>query len=368
LQLVLSYNFFKPDSPLKSVGFLFLKILFLAVCYASAFVSFAQIGGRNSYEFLNLSANPRTMALGGINVSLGQNDANMFLNNPAVLDSSMAGWASLNYNPFFGKIPHFLLTYAHDFGGNIGLVGAGLQYIRYGTIQETDEAGKIIGEFVAADYALTLGKTWHSGNFRFGSNAKIIASNIASYSAFALATDLGGVFKHPEKDLQIGLTLTNVGFSIKNYFSGQNLNLPFDARLGVSFKPRYMPARFSITAHHLYRWDIAYNDPAFATTLDPFTGQSQTKKISFADKLFRHFVFGTELLLHKNFHIRLGYNHLRSKELRFSEATALAGFSGGLAFRVKGYEFAYTRAGFAAGGRSFLVLSKNINDFFKKSE
>jgi len=197
---------------------------------------------------------------------------------------------------------------------------------------------------------------------------KIIASNIASYSAFALATDLGGVFKHPQNDLQIGLTLTNVGFSIKNYFSGQNLRVPFDARLGVSFKPQYMPVRFSVTAHHLYRWDIAYNDPAFATTLDPFTGQSQTQKISFADKLFRHFVFGTELLLHKNFHIRLGYNHLRSKELRFSEATALAGFSGGLAFRVKGYEFAYTRAGFAAGGRSFLVLSKNINDFFKKSE
>jgi hypothetical protein len=328
----------------------------------------AQIGGRNSYEFLNLSANPRTMALGGINTSLGQADANMFLNNPAALDTNMAGWASLNYSSFFGNIPHFLLSYAHDFGGNIGTLGAGLQYIRYGNIQETDEAGNVIGEFVAADYALTLGKTWQSGNFRLGSNLKLIASNIASYSAFAIATDLGGTFKHPEKDLQIGLMLANVGFSLKNYFSGQKLRLPFDARLGISFKPRYMPVRFSVTAHHLQRWDIAYNDPATATTFDPFTGQTQTRKISFADKLFRHFIFGSEILIHKNFHLRFGYNHLRNRELRFSDATTLAGFSGGLAFRVKGYEIAYTRAGFAAGGRSFLVLSKNINDFFKKSD
>jgi len=340
-------------------------LLFLAFTCSFA-ASFGQIGGRNSYEFLNLSANPRTMALGGINTSLGQADANMFLNNPAVLDTSMAGWASFNYSSFFGNIPHFLLTYAHNFGGNIGTVGAGLQYIRYGNIQETDEAGNVIGEFLASDYALTLGKTWQSGNFRFGSNLKLIASNIASYSAFAIATDLGGFFKHPEKDLQIGLVLANVGFSIKNYFSGQNLRLPFDARLGVSFKPRHMPLRFSFTAHHLKRWDIAYNDPAFASTLDPFTGQVQTRKISFADKLFRHFVFGSEILIHKNFHLRFGYNHLRNRELRFTDATALSGFSGGLAFRVKGYEFAFTRAGFAAGGRSFFVLSKNLNDFFKK--
>lgn len=346
----------------------FQKFLLLFVCTGWACSLHAQIGGRNSYEFLNLSANPRTMALGGINTSLGQADANMFLNNPAVLDTTMAGWASLNYSSFFGNIPHFLLSYAHDFGGNIGTIGAGLQYIRYGNIQETDEAGNVIGEFVAADYALTLGKMWQSGNFRLGSNLKLIASNIASYSAFAIATDLGGTFKHPEKDLQIGLVLANVGFSLKNYFSGQNLRLPFDARLGISFKPRYMPVRFSVTAHHLQRWDIAYNDPATATTFDPFTGQTQTRKISFADKLFRHFIFGSEILIHKNFHLRFGYNHLRNRELRFSDATALAGFSGGLAFRVKGYELSYTRAGFAAGGRSFLVLSKNINDFFKKSD
>lgn len=346
----------------------FQKFLFFLSCASFCSIGFAQIGGRNSYEFLNLSANPRTMALGGINVSLGQADANMFLNNPAVLDTTMAGWASLNYSSFFGNIPHFLLSYAHNFGGSVGVVGAGLQYIRYGNIQETDEAGNVVGEFVAADYALTLGKTWQSGNFRFASNLKLVASNIASYSAFALATDLGGCFKHPEKDLQIGLVLANVGFSLKNYFSGQNLQLPFDARLGISFKPQYMPVRFSVTAHHLQRWDIAYNDPAFANTPDPFTGQVQTRKITFADKLFRHFVFGAEILVHKNFHLRVGYNHLRNRELRFTEATALAGFSGGLAFRVKGYEFAYTRAGFAAGGRSFLVLSKNIYDFFRKSE
>ncbi len=323
----------------------------------------AQIGGRNSFEFLDISANPRTMGLGGANVSLAQEDVNMFLNNPAVLDSSMAGIASLNYSPFFGRTPHFLLTYAHNFEGKIGLLAAGLQYIRYGKIQETDEVGNIIGEFLAADYALTIGKSFRADNFRFGVNLKLVGSQIASYNAFGVATDLGVSFKHPENDFRAGLIITNLGGVFKKYLPNYPLRMPFDARLGVSFKPYKMPFRFSVTAYHLYRWDIAYNDPAFATTTDPFTGQTQTKKISFANNLFRHFVFGTEIIFHKNFHLRLGYNHLRNQELKFKEITALAGFSGGLAFRVKGYEVAFTRAGFARKGLTCLAISKNLKEW-----
>jgi hypothetical protein len=330
---------------------------------------FGQVGGRNSFEFLNLSANPRTMALGGMNTSLGQADANMFLNNPASIeDSTMAGHATFNYSSFYTGIPHFLMTYAHNFGGNVGTLGMGLQYIRYGTMQETDEAGNVIGEFNAADYAFTVGKTWSSGNFRVGINTKIIGSNIASYSAFGLAADLGGMFVHPEKDLQVGLVMSNLGFTLKNYLSQNNLKMPFDVRLGVSFKPKYMPVRFSITGHHLYRWDIAYNDPAFSNIVDPFTGQTQTKKVSFLDNFFRHLTFGSELILSKNFHLRFGYNHLRNRELRFEEAVRLAGFSAGFSLKVRGWEFAYSRASFNGGARSFLALSKNIQSFFKKSE
>ncbi|MDW8296021.1 MAG: type IX secretion system protein PorQ [Raineya sp.] len=336
---------------------IWLKIVFVSTLFNPIW---AQIGGRTLFEFLDISANPRTMGLGGANVSLSHGDVNMFLNNPALLDSSMVKVASLNYSPFFGRTPHFLLTYAHDFGGKIGTIGAGLQYIRYGKIQETDEAGNVIGEFLASDYAFTFGKAFQSQNFQFGANVKFVGSQIASYNAFGIATDLGVSFKHPQKDLQIGLVIANLGWAFKKYLPNYPLKMPFDVRLGVSFKPYKMPFRFSVTAYHLYRWNISYNDPAFATTTDPFTGQTQTKKISFANNLFRHFVFGTEVILHKNFHLRLGYNHLRNQELKFREITALAGFSGGLAFRVKGYEVAFTRAGFARRGLTCLAISKSF--------
>jgi len=347
---------------------LLLKTLILFGFIILTFVAQAQIGGRKSFEYLNLSANPRTMAVGGMNTSLSHGDVNMFLNNPALIDTAMAGNATFNFSSFYTGIPHFLLTYGHDFGGSVGTLGMGLQYIRYGNIQETDEAGNVIGEFSAADYAITAGKAFESGNFRFGINAKLVGSNIASYKAFGFATDLGGTFVHPTKDLKVGLVFSNVGFTFKNYISGNNLQMPFDVRLGVSFKPEHMPLRFSVTAHNLYRWNIAYSDPAFTATIDPFTGETQTKKIGFADKLFRHFVFGGELLLSKNFHLRFGYNHLRNRELKFTEAIAMAGFSGGLSFKVKGWEFAYTRASFNGRARSFIALSKNIQSFFKKSE
>ncbi|MDX1904109.1 MAG: type IX secretion system protein PorQ [Thermonemataceae bacterium] len=333
------------------------------------FISFpirAQInGGNSSFEFLRLSANPRTNALGGLNNSLGQGDVNMFFNNPALLDSSMNEVASLNFSSFYANIPHFLLSYAYDFGGKVGQIGMGVQYIRYGKIQETDEAGNVMGDFMAADYAIIAGKSFKANNFQIGLNLKFIASQLASYSAFALATDLGASFKHPDKDLSIGLSLHNIGFPIKSFLSENAANLPFDARIGVSFKPQYMPLRFSATAHHLYKWDIGYNDPTFANSTDPFTGEEQSKKISFADNLFRHFVFGTELLIHKNFHLLFGYNHLRNRELKYTEAANMAGFSGGVSFKVKGWEFAYTRASFNGKARSFLALSKNIKDFRK---
>jgi len=330
------------------------------------FLAIAQINGGNfSFEFLRLSANPRSNALGGIQNSLGQGDVNVFLSNPAMLDSSMTNTASLNFGSFYTNIPHFLVTYAADFGGKVGQVAMGIQYIRYGKLSETDEAGNVIGDFMAADYAIVAGKSFKANNFRIGLNVKLIASQMASYNAFAFATDLGASFQHPEKDLSVGVSLHNIGFPIKSFVSEQTATLPFDARIGISFKPLHMPLRFSATAHHLYQWDIAYNDPAFATSTDPFTGEQESKKVSFADNLFRHFVFGTELLVHKNFHLLFGYNHLRNRELRYTEATKMAGFSGGFSFKVKGWEFSYTRASFSGKARSFLALSKNISDFKK---
>jgi hypothetical protein len=345
-----------------------LKKQFLFLLYLLIFegcISWGQIGGKTSFNFLTLSPNTRTAGLGGLNVSLTQNDVNSFLNNPALLDSSLNYNAALNYTSFYTGIPHTSLVYAHPFG-HLGTLGMGLQYINYGTIQETDDAGNVLGTFSVNEFALSATKSVQSNNFRAGATLKFVGSQMGSYNAFAFSMDIGGAFIHPIQDLVIGLALKNIGFPLKSYTQNQKIKLPFDAQLGVSFKPQFMPFRFSLTAHHLYEWDISYNDPNIFS-LDPLSGTKTQESVSFGDNLFRHFVLGTELILHKNFQLRFGYNRLTNRELRIKDTNSWAGVSAGLAFKVKSFEFAYTRASYhVAGGRNYISISKNIASWIGK--
>lgn len=75
-------------------------------------------------------------------------------------------------------------------------------------------------------------------------------------------------------------------------------------------------------AHHLYKWDIRYDNPADQvdnTLLFNDNTQDTKKKTYFADKLFRHFVFALDLQLGKRLEISMGYNHLRRSELALTE-------------------------------------------------
>src|SRR6187402_496502 len=75
----------------------------------------AQIGGQRSYEFLNVPANARLAALGGINTSLVDRDINFLFSNPALISDSLAGFASASYQFYVADIGQSGFAYAHDF-------------------------------------------------------------------------------------------------------------------------------------------------------------------------------------------------------------------------------------------------------------
>lgn len=340
---------------------IFLSLFLFLTCFAQA-----QVGGQFSFEFLRLPANARQAALGGVNVSLLQEDVNMFLQNPALLSQENASKGSINYSPFFADINSLNLTYAHGFS-KIGTLGFGLQYINYGTMTERDASGLDIGSFQASDFAFTVSKSHQLDNFIFGANLKFVGSQIADVGAFGLALDLGGIFKHPEKDFVVGLTFKNLGFAVSKFTDTGRTRLPFDVQLGTSFKPQFMPFRFSITLQQLTKFDIVYLDPNQAVSFD-ISGNPVVEEKKFFDKVFRHFVFGGELLIHKNFNVHLGYNHLINRELRVEEAGRFPGFSFGFMLRIKSLEFAFSRATYhAVGGRSFFTLSLDLEKMKSKS-
>ena len=52
-------------------------------------VSYSQIGGKNIYQFLELSGSSRLEALGGVLVPVNDPDINLIYQNPCLLDSSL---------------------------------------------------------------------------------------------------------------------------------------------------------------------------------------------------------------------------------------------------------------------------------------
>ena len=334
------------------------KYWFVPFYACFSIVSFGQVGGQRSYEFLNIPYTPRTVGLGGLNVSTPGEDVNLAISNPALATDTLSGLVSFNYLSYFADANSIATVYQHDFG-KWGSWFIGVNHLDYGTFDGFDPTGAPTGEFDARETYITVGRSHRVANFSMGGSLKFIHSSIAGFNSSALAVDIGGVFIHPSKQLSAGLVFKNIGFVISDYSGADRSQLPFDIQAGVTFKPRYMPFRFTFTGYNLYREDIGYFDPVNAPP-----GEDEPGTL---DKVLRRFTVGTELILSKNVNVRAGYNHLVRQELKLEDTAQGAGFSFGLMFRIKAFEFAYSRGGYhAAGGSNNFSLTANTNMFLKR--
>lgn len=338
------------------------SVLLLITIFLSQ-AAFAQIGGKTSYQFLDVPINAHVSGIGGVNISVRDQDPNMTVQNPALLNDDMNKNFSVSYLPFYGNVKASSLSYAHKIRKSIW--AANFQHMGYGNFQQTDASGNILGSFTASEYAVSLSGAHKINYYTLGVSMKFANSHIFNYNSSAIMADVGAVFKHPKKEFTIGLVMKNVGMPLKNYIKNERTVLPFDVQLGTTYKPEHMPLRFSFTAHHLQQFDIVYQD----TTIKTFDlqGNQIIHKKSFAEKAGRHLIVGGELILSKNFHVRVGYNYQRRREMRIAGKSGGAGFSWGFMLRVKSFEFGFSRAYYyAAGGTSFLTLTTNFDTLIKK--
>lgn len=344
-------------SGLRKFALLFLFISFPSLLYC-------QIGGKNAYEFVAFPANAKVSGIGGTNVSVYDDNVNMFMHNPALLNTNMIDKLSVSYIPFYAGIHAGSATYGINFekAGNFGF---GVQYFDYGNIENTTAGGASNGSFHVREYAIVAGHSRKVDNFTIGMNLKFAGSSMFNQNAFAVMADMGAAFIHPEKALTVGLTVKNVGYALKKYQPRYEVKMPFDAQLGMTYKLEHMPLRFSVTIHHLHQYDIVYKDPGRNTT-NLITGDNTNDDKKTGDIIARHFVLGGEFLLSDNINLRVGYNHLRRKEMRLPETRGMAGFSLGGMLRISHFKLEYTRAFYhAVGGKSFLTISSNLDAFYK---
>lgn len=308
------------------------------------------MGGENGYRALNLVTNARSAALAGQTISLADGDLSQFFLNPATLDSVKNGDVFFNINPYFADVFVFNGAYAFNIK-EVENFSVGLSYIDYNDFERTDASGSSLGTFSATDYVLTIGKSHRLGPMVLGANLKLLHSSIDSFGATALLGNIGGIFR-VKKNWTVGMLFSNLGGSVSTYNELTSSSIPLEVNLGTTFKPQFMPFRFTVSTSNLAQSNVIEDDDS---------GGRSNRKL---EQVLRRVGIGAELLLSENFQILVGYNHKRKQELRLDEIGGGAGFSYGLMLKVKKIQLRYSRATLhAAGGSSFISLQTNFKNF-----
>ena len=316
-------------------------LLFLGGLLNTLSTTAQPVGGQRVFAFLDLPTHARVAALGGQVATATRPDAPYFLNNPALADSIARNELSISLMPYLAAAKYYTIQYGLPGKSKNARWAVGMQYLSYGQFDLTDPAGNNLGTFTANDYAVGLTHARTEGNFSLGATVKAVGSAIETYSAFGLMADFGGVFRHPNGLLTFGLVAKNAGVLLKN-FGPADAQLPFDLQAGVTIKPRYAPVRLTLTAHHLHRFDVAYNDPNLNVRYD-LNGNPIPQTISVGENIARHLSIGAELLISRNVHLLVGYNHQKRQEGKLATGAGGAGISFGASVQARGFQLTYGR-------------------------
>jgi hypothetical protein len=346
------------------------RYYFYLIAFFGPVLSFSQIGGNNTFEFVNLPFSARAAALGGNTLPTRDDDINLVYQNPSVLSEGMHNQLALTYVNYLSDINYGYAAYARKFP-KLGMVGAGLQFVDYGKFLEADQTGQITGQFFAAEYNLALSYAREiDSNFSMGASLKTIYSVLESYWSWGSALDMAITYQKKAKNFTAALLVRNLGYQWRPYREGNREPLPFEIQIGLTKKPEHVPFRFGLILTNLQQWDLTYLDPTNPKpTVDPLTNEPlKEKKVGpFLDKAMRHVLMNGEFMLTKNFNIRLGFNYQRMKELRVQTKPGLIGFSFGFGFKISKFHFSYGHGNYhLAGGTNNFTITTNLSDFYRK--
>jgi len=331
----------------------------------------AQIGGDNTYEFLNLTTSARIAAMGGDFLTINDNDINLVQANPSLLNPSMHNHLGVAYVDFFTNVNYGTASYSRTFD-KLGSFASSIKYVSYGKFDYADATGERYGSFYAGETSLDIG--WGrrlDSLFSIGANLKFIYSSLESYNSLGIATDVAGSYISQNKMFTLSLIGKNIGRQLKAYEGGNIEPMPFELQLGSSVRLLHAPLCFSFLYNHLEKWKLNYDDPSDIKT-DPITGEVQEESISdklakFSDNLARHVVIGAELYIGKNINLRGGFNYKRRQEMKVETKTATVGFSWGIGIRITKFHISYSRSAFhLAGSPNYITIATNLSSFAPK--
>ena len=268
------------------------------------------------FNFLKIPVSAHVAALGGDNVSLKLDDPTLVFFNPAQAAAVNDNSLNLNYMTYVAdsKVMSAAFVKVFSIRHTVAVTG---QIFDYGSMDETDSEGNVLGSFSAKDmafsalYSYTMGDNWVGG-----ATGRFITSKYADYSSTAVSVDLGLHYDNEETGFSAGIAFKNIGAQLSSFYEDTKEHLPFDMQIGISQKMAYAPFRFSLTLKDLTRWSTHYY----------FNPEGKT---SFGRKITNHIVFGVDFIPTENIYVAAGYNFRRANELKAAGSSHGAGLSFG---------------------------------------
>jgi hypothetical protein len=313
----------------------------------------AQVGGESVYKFLNISTSAKQTALGGKILTL-VNDINQPLWNPSVISEKLDNQLAVNYSSYLTGINIGSVSYAKRFSRRFGTLHAGIQYVNYGSLIESDENGNITGNFNANDIAISVGYAinlpWT--NVFAGASVKIINSTISNYSSTGAAVDFGILYNNPYKPYVFTLVVRNIGTQIKS-FNGAQEKLPIEVLIGGSYQLENVPVKWYLTIDNLQQWNVSVSNPSNQTS--DIEGNITTENVSFFNNALRHLIVGVELFPESAINLRLGYNFRKSQEYKLQNVRTFGGISFGFGLKMNKFKlnYAYSKVHTASNVSTF---------------
>ena len=287
------------------------QMVLAAVAMLFAASDMAAQSGTTGYEYLSVPVSAHSAALGSQNISIGEDDATLMFNNPALLSNVSSNTVNFDFISYIAGSKKLAAGYVRALGDR-GTWAVGAQMLTYGKMTETDASGAEIGTFSANDidvqgsYAYMLSDYWSGGV-----SAKFLFSKYANYNAFAMAVDLGINYYNEGSGTSLSLVGRNLGGQIKALHE-ERAKLPFDLAVGLSQSLANAPIRFSVTFDDLTHW----------------------KDINF----IQHCILGVDVFPSGQTWIALGYNFRRAHEMKALGSAHWAGFSVGAGLSIKSFK------------------------------
>ena len=191
-------------------------------------------GGRNAFDFLNISPVSRAVGVGEAYSAMGDDVGSVYY-NPAGLASVLTNEMNITYLSLYQQMNYEFIAFATplqpSFPSLGGVVALSAGLLQTGNMSRTNDFGVTTGTFSSGDQVFTLAYAKDfSPTVHIGASLKLLNQQIDTVQTSLFAVDAGLVVIPPSQGLRIGLEVKNLGAQDSGF------NLPFTLSGGLSYR------------------------------------------------------------------------------------------------------------------------------------